>query len=169
MTFYVENEVEAEFPFDVEAVIGSVIGRVLESEAFPYEKVCVNILITDNEGIREYNRDYRDIDKETDVLSFPNLEYPAPADYSEIREGDPEIFDPVTGDLVLGDVILNVDRIRSQAEEYGHSQKRETAFLVAHSLLHLLGYDHMEDEERIVMEEKQEAILESLGITRTEG
>ncbi|MCR4895887.1 MAG: rRNA maturation RNase YbeY [Lachnospiraceae bacterium] len=169
MTFYVENEVEASFSFDAEEVIGTVIRRALESEAFPYENVCVNVLITDNEGIREYNRDYRSIDQATDVLSFPNLEYPAPADYSEIREGDPEVFDPVTGDLVLGDVILNVNRIRSQAAEYGHSEKRETAFLVAHSLLHLLGYDHMEDGERIVMEEKQEAILESLGITRTEG
>jgi probable rRNA maturation factor len=100
------------------------------------------------------------------VLSFPNVEYDTPADFSYVTEHPEDCMDPDTGELVLGDVILNVDRVRSQAKEYNHSERREMAFLVAHSLLHLCGYDHMEDAERLVMEEKQEAVLQKLGITR---
>jgi probable rRNA maturation factor len=169
MTFYVEKETDYDFGFDEQALISQVATRALESEHCPYDEVTVNVLNTDNEGIREYNREYRDIDKETDVLSFPNLDFEEPGvfDLPESRKAD--YFDPDTGELVLGDIILSTDRIRSQAEEYGHSQRREMAFLVAHSILHLCGYDHMEEEARIVMEEKQEAILQSLGITREEG
>ena len=83
---------------------------------------------------------------------------------SEDREAD--YFDPDTGELILGDIIISVDRVKEQAESYGHSQKREFAFLVAHSMLHLCGYDHMEEDEAKVMEAKQEQVLASLGITR---
>ena len=166
MTFYIENETDAEFAFDPREVISAVAEGVLRSEGCPAEEVCVNVLLTDSEGIRAYNRDYRDIDRETDVLSFPNVEYDTPADFSYVTEHPEDCMDPDTGELVLGDVILNVDRVRSQAKEYNHSERREMAFLVAHSLLHLCGYDHMEDAERLVMEEKQEAVLQKLGITR---
>ena len=166
MTFYIENETDAEFAFDPQEVISAVAEGVLRSEGCPAEEVCVNVLLTDSEGIRAYNRDYRDIDRETDVLSFPNVEYDTPADFSYVTEHPEDCMYPDTGELVLGDVILNVDRVRSQAKEYNHSERREMAFLVAHSLLHLCGYDHVEDAERLVMEEKQEAVLQKLGITR---
>ncbi len=165
MTLYAENETDTTFPFDVENLAREVAEEVLKSEGCPYE-VTLNLLLTDNEGIREYNRQYREIDKETDVLSFPNLDFESPAKFEIPREREADYFDPDTGELVLGDIIISVQRVQEQAESYGHSQKREFAFLVAHSMLHLCGYDHMEDGERLVMEEKQEAVLQRLGITR---
>lgn len=169
MTFYIEADegVNARFPFDVEAVARQVAERVLESEGCPYE-ACVNLLLTDNSGIREFNREYRGIDAETDVLSFPNLDGEG-EDFFEIpKDREADYFDPDTGELVLGDIILSVDRVREQAECYGHGTKRELAFLVAHSMFHLCGYDHMEESQAKVMEEKQEAVLSQLGITRDE-
>lgn len=165
MTFYVENETGQDFAFSAEKLTEQVAEAVLQTENCPYE-ISLNVLLTDNEGIREFNREYRNIDAETDVLSFPNLDFEREADFviDENREAD--YFDPDTGELILGDIILNADRVREQAKSYGHSEKREFAFLIAHSMLHLCGYDHMEPAEALVMEEKQEAILEGLGITR---
>ena len=165
MTLYAENETEVTFSFDIEETATKVIEAVLDSEGCPYE-ATVNLLLTDNEGIHAYNKEYRGIDRETDVLSFPNLDFDAPADFSKAEEHEADYFDPDSGELLLGDVIISVDKVKEQAESYGHGQKREFAFLVCHSLLHLCGYDHMEDAERIVMEEKQEKILQELGITR---
>ncbi len=165
MTFYVENETEYTFDFDIEKLVEAVAIQVLDSEKCPYE-AQVNVLVTDNEGIREYNRQFRDIDKETDVLSFPNVDYETPGAFEIDEEQEADYFDPDSGELILGDVILSVDRIREQAENYGHSEKREFAFLVAHSMLHLCGYDHMTEEEAKVMEQRQEAALQALGITR---
>ena len=109
-----------------------------------------------------------DIDKTTDVLSFPNIDWEAPADYENVDEEEFNCssFNPETGLPILGEICLNKDRIISQAGEYGHSVKREFAFLIAHSMLHLLGYDHMEDDEAKVMEEKQKEYLEDLKISR---
>ncbi len=165
MTFYVENETEVTYPFDMEQTVKTVAEAVLNSEGCPYQ-VQINVLLTDNEGIREFNREYRQIDRETDVLSFPNLEYDTPGKFQIRQEQEADCFDPDSGELILGDIILSVDRIASQAQDYGHSLQRELAFLVAHSMLHLCGYDHMESEEAAVMEQKQEQILTSLGITR---
>ncbi|MDE7223955.1 MAG: rRNA maturation RNase YbeY [Acetatifactor sp.] len=165
MTFYVENETEMSYDFSVEQIVRSVAEAVLEEEGCPYE-VQVNVLLTDNEGIREFNRQYRQIDRETDVLSFPNLEYEQPGIFQIRPEQEADCFDLDSGELILGDIILSVDRIAGQAAEYGHSLRRELAFLVAHSMLHLCGYDHMEPEEAAVMERKQEKILTGLGITR---
>lgn len=165
MTLYAENETEVTFPFPVEETATLVIEAVLKSEGCPYD-ATVNLLITDNEGIREYNRQYREIDKETDVLSFPNLDFDAPGDFGKVTDNKADYFDPDSGELILGDVIVSADKVIEQAENYGHDQKREFAFLVAHSMLHLCGYDHMADDERVVMEAKQEAILQGLGITR---
>ena len=165
MTSYIENETNVTFDFSINEVADLVIRQVLDMENCPYE-TQVNILITDNEGIRQYNADYRGIDKETDVLSFPNVDYETPSDFSTLEDSIADYFDPDTDELILGDIILSVDRIKEQAEEYGHSQKREYAFLIAHSMLHLCGYDHMEEEEAKVMEAKQEEILTALGITR---
>lgn len=165
MTFCVENEVEARFPFVLEEVVRQVILGALEWEKCPYE-VQVNVLLTDKEGIREYNRQYRNIDKETDVLSFPNVDYEQPGDFSLVEKNEMAYADPDTGEIYLGDIILCRERISSQAEEYGHSELRELSFLIAHSMLHLLGYDHVEEAEEKIMMEKQEKILDKLGITR---
>ena len=101
------------------------------------------------------------------MLSFPNLEWEAPSDFENLNVEDLEMsVNPETELTILGEICLNKDRIVSQAEEYGHSVKREYDFLIAHSMLHLLGYDHMEEDEAKVMEEKQAAYLENLGIKR---
>ena len=165
MIFCVENEIEADFPFDMEAVAEQVIRKVLEAEKCPYE-VEVNLLITDAEGIRTYNREYREIDRKTDVLSFPGVDYESPSDFSLVQEDESMYLNPDTEELVLGDIVICAARVFSQAEEYGHTPLREFAFLVTHSMLHLLGYDHMEPEEEKVMFARQEEILKELGITR---
>ncbi|MCI7790677.1 MAG: rRNA maturation RNase YbeY [Lachnospiraceae bacterium] len=165
MTFCVENETNQELPFDVEEIVNKVIEKALEQEKCPYE-ASVAVLLTDNEGIHVMNKEYRNIDRPTDVLSFPNVDYEEPADFSGIEDAIEDYFDPETGELCLGDIVISIDKVYEQAREYGHAPLREFAFLVAHSILHLLGYDHMETEEAKVMETKQEEILTSLGITR---
>ena len=167
MTILVENEAKRVLDFDYEEVIKNVVKRVVDTENCPYE-VEVNVLLTNNEEIHEANKDFRNIDRPTDVLSFPMVDYDFPADFSLVNESPEGYLNPETDELLLGDIMVSVDKVYSQAEEYGHGIKREFAFLIAHSMLHLLGYDHMEDEERAVMEAKQEAILETLGITRNE-
>ncbi|MCR5655778.1 MAG: rRNA maturation RNase YbeY [Lachnospiraceae bacterium] len=165
MTFYVENEVNATFPFDVEETVNLVLSSGLSFEKVPYD-ATVNILITDKEGIREYNRTYRDIDKETDVLSFPAVDYDSPCDFSYVKKDPNAYMDMDTNELILGDMILCAERVKEQALEYGHSELREFSFLLTHSLLHLLGYDHMEKEEERIMFAHQEDILKELNITR---
>lgn len=165
MTFYVENETNQELPFDVEDIVDKVIEKALEQEECPYE-VCVSVTLTDDEGIHTINKEFRDIDRPTDVLSFPNVDYKAPADFSGIEDYIEDYFDPETGELCLGDIVVSIDKVYEQAQEYGHAPLREFAFLIAHSMLHLLGYDHMNDDEAKIMETRQEEILTSLGITR---
>ena len=125
----------------------------------------VNLVLTDNEEIKRVNTEFRGIERATDVLSFPMLPFETPADYS-VAEDDESCFDLDSGELLLGDIMISIPKAVEQAEAYGHSVKREYAFLVAHSMLHLLGYDHMVDEERIVMEQKQEKALQQLQIGR---
>jgi probable rRNA maturation factor len=165
MTFYIDNETDIKFPFDIRKTVEDVALAVLEMENCPYE-VQVNLLITDNKGIHGYNKEYRGIDSETDVLSFPNVDFETEAEFDIDENREADYFDPDTGELILGDIIISSDRVIEQAESYGHSTKREFAFLVAHSMLHLCGYDHMEPDEAKVMEEKQENVLKGLGITR---
>jgi len=166
MTFFVENETDSDFGFDPSGLIRTVCERTFSSEGAPVDASCLNVIITDSEGIRELNASYRGIDSPTDVLSFPGLEFDEPSDFNISEDRKADCIDPESGELVLGDIVLNADRIFSQAEEYGHSIKREMAFLLAHSCLHLCGYDHMTEDEEKVMFSKQEAVLESLGITR---
>lgn len=165
MTFCVENETNKELPFDIEEIAAKVIEGALEQEQCPYE-VSVSVLLTDNERIHAMNKEFRDVDRPTDVLSFPNVDYVKPADFSGIEDVIEDYFDPETGELCLGDIVISIDKVYEQAEEYGHAPLREYAFLIAHSMLHLLGYDHMEPEEAKVMETKQEEILAKLGINR---
>ena len=165
MIFYVENETEYKFPFDIEELVAQVADKALETEGCK-ATVEVNVLITDDDGIQEYNRQFRGMDKATDVLSFPNLDFDEKSCFSIPEKKLADYRNPESGNIILGDIILSKDRILSQAQEYGHSIKREFAFLVAHSILHLCGYDHMTNEEAAEMEQKQEQILGSLGITR---
>lgn len=165
MTFYIDKECDIEFSFDIDEVAKLVIEKALSYVKCPYDTE-VNLLITDNEGIQEYNKTYRNIDRETDVLSFPNVDYDIPGDFSYV-EASPETYcDLDSGRLVLGDMIISAPKVKEQAEAYGHSEKREFAFLIVHSMLHLFGYDHMEEEERMVMEKHQTEILNALEIRR---
>ena len=116
MTSYVENETEVSFSFDVKEVADSVIETILEQEGCPYE-VQINLLLTDNEGIRTYNAQFREIDRATDVLSFPNVDYEEPADFSDLEEQEADYFDPDSGELILGDIIISVDKVKGGKKE----------------------------------------------------
>ena len=164
MTAAIENEVQASFDFDWEALIKRCMEGALDIEGCPYE-ASVEVILTDNEGIREINRDTRGIDAPTDVLSFPMAYYESPADFDGLEDQD-DVFDPDSGEYMLGSMMISCEKVRSQALEYGHSEMRELAFLVVHSMLHLMGYDHIEENDRILMEERQRDILDQLGISR---
>ena len=130
----------------------------------PYQ---ISLLFVDNEEIREINRETRNIDRATDVLSFPMLDYPNKKFFKDfyIDYNFDETF--LDGDeLVLGDIVLSLERALEQSEEYNHSYKREVSYLVVHSILHLLGYDHMCDKDKVKMRKREEEILEKLNITR---
>lgn len=165
MTVHFECEVEEPFSFDYKALMRKVIEETLDYVECPYETE-VNVVITDNKQIQEVNAEYRNIDKATDVLSFPMIDFSEPEDFSDLEEEIESYFHPETGELLLGDIMISKEKVLEQAKEYGHSVERELGFLTAHSMLHLCGHDHMEEEERIVMEEKQKAILDRLQITR---
>ncbi len=141
-------------PNDIEQLIEKCTRAALAEEEID-EDAQVSVTLVDNEAIREINREHRDIDRATDVLSFPL--------------GDEDSFDtdPETGAILLGDIVISLERAAEQAKEYGHSFYREVAFLITHSLFHLLGYDHVDSEEdEKLMFSKQEKVLEALGITR---
>lgn len=164
MTIQIDYETGRQLDIDYTALANKVAQQILDSENCPYE-ASVNLVITDNEEIKRVNAEFRSINAPTDVLSFPMIPFETPADYSVVEDQD-EYFDLDTDELLLGDVMISVDRVFSQAEEYGHSTEREFSFLFAHSMLHLLGYDHMEPEEAAVMEAKQAQALKVLGINR---
>lgn len=170
MTLSIENEYEYYDRFcsllkeTPDEIAGKAVEAVLAAENNPYE--CeVDILFTDDASIREINREQRGIDRSTDVLSFPMVEYSSPSCFDGFDDLD-DLFHPESGELLLGDIVISVDHLIAQAEEYGHSPDRELAFLIVHSMLHLHGYDHMEDEERAVMEQRQRIILEAAGYPR---
>ena len=129
---------------------------------FPY---ALSVCIVDQEEMASINEEFRGLAKTTDVLSFPFLSFPNPADFKEAAK-EPGAFHPETGELMLGDIILSADHIIDQAREYGHTRRRELAFLVVHSVLHLIGYDHMEEADRLLMEERQKRILDGGGFKR---
>ena len=165
MTVTIERESEIPLPFSEQEVAEAVISETLDYEDCPYE-VQVNIILTSNEEIQQINLEQRGVDAPTDVLSFPMIEYAYPSDFTVLEADSFDSFDPDTGELILGDIVISVDKVLEQAEKYGHSETRELAFLVAHSMLHLSGYDHMEDEERVEMEAMQSEILERRGYRR---
>ena len=169
MSIYIENENNAKFDFDYEKLIRNVIDESSIYVNCPFE-INVEVTIVDNETIKQINKEQREIDNPTDVLSFPMVDYEEPGNFEFLEDDNNpaifEYFEPDTGELMLGDIVISSEKVYSQAEEYGHSVKRELGFLVAHSMLHLFGYDHMEEDERAVMEAKQSEILDRLGITR---
>ncbi len=157
----IENEQEkAALNDELEALIRSVIDASLEYENCDFD-AQVSVTIVDNQRIREINREMRDIDRATDVLSFPMLYFDENGD---IIDSD---YDMDGDSILLGDIVISAERAIEQAEEFGHSLRREIAFLTVHSMLHLLGYDHVDDPEgERIMFTKQEEILKKLGITR---
>lgn len=164
MTVYFEEEGELKLELDCEQIADTVVEGVLDYENCPYEAE-VNLLLTMNKEIQEINAEFREIDRATDVLSFPMIDFEKTGEF-DFLEADDSYFNCDTGELMLGDIVISKEKVIEQAEEYGHTIKREYAFLIAHSMLHLLGYDHMEEQERLEMEKKQKEILEELGITR---
>lgn len=166
MTISIEDEIQIRIPgTDLEELARKIVEAALDYEGCPYEAE-LSLLLTGNTEIRRINREYRNIDRATDVLSFPMLEYDSPSDFSCAEAEVQGCFNPETGELLLGDIIISMEKVREQAKKYGHSEKREFAFLIAHSMLHLFGYDHMRPEEAKEMENRQEAILHSLNILR---
>ena len=151
MTLQIDYETDREIGIEYEELAKKVVQKVLDMEGCPYDA--------------QVNTEFREIAAPTDVLSFPMIPFETPADYAIVEE-DQSYFDLDTDELLLGDIMISVDKVFAQAEEYGHSVTREFCFLVAHSMLHLLGYDHMTPEEAVVMENKQRTALDELGITR---
>ncbi len=164
MTIDFSCEVKTDFGFDPKEAAQKVIDGVLSHESFDYE-VEVGLLITSPEEVRALNNESRGIDAPTDVLSFPMIDFSDIGDFNDL-ENHEDVFNPETGEAMLGDIVICYDRVLSQAKDYGHSVLREYAFLIAHSMLHLLGYDHINEDERSLMEERQREILDGLGITR---
>ena len=169
MTVYVSVECGAEpaaaFDFDLKRCAEEVLDAFAEELSLPYEAQC-EITVTDDEGILEVNQRERGIGKSTDVLSFPVVQYPDPADFSVLEALSSEAFEPESGELMLGDIMISAEHVIAQSGAYGHSLKREYAFLVTHSLLHLVGFDHMSEPEAEEMEEMQRRILRRCGISR---
>ncbi|MBR1630105.1 MAG: rRNA maturation RNase YbeY [Lachnospiraceae bacterium] len=151
--------------FDTASVLEDVVRASLVSEGFD-DGIQLSVSFVDEEGIRAVNQSFRDIDAPTDVLSFPMLAFSLDEQGERRVLEESKDFDPDSGELMLGDIVLCIPKVLAQAEEYGHSIKREYAFLLAHSMLHLLGYDHIESEEREEMEARQREILQRLSIER---
>lgn len=165
MTICIEAETEVAFPFDYKELANKVISYTMEREDFPFEAE-INLTLVDEPTILQINQEYRKIERSTDVLSFPMIEYEQAGDFSGIEENIEDNFNPDTGEALLGDIVICVPKVYAQAEEFGHSVEREFAFLIVHSMLHLFGYDHMTPDEAAFMENKQREILKEMNILR---
>ena len=165
MIVYLEKETRIDLGLDYQAIASDVADEVLRQEQV--KAACeISLLLVNDASIREINREQRGTDKATDVLSFPMIEFTTPG---KLPRALRSCRNPETGNVMLGDIVISLQKVREQAKKYGHSEKREFAFLVAHSCLHLLGYDHVASEEEFaVMDRKQESVLNALGITRDE-
>ena len=150
MTIYFEEGQDV--ADEMRTTMEKAAARCLELEGLSDERVEISVTFVESEEIRSLNREYRDNDKVTDVLSFPQFD-----DLNEI---------PDFGEICLGDVVICKERAEEQAEEFGHSFEREIIYLFTHSILHLLGYDHMEDDEKKEMRQREEEVMEYLGIGR---
>ncbi len=158
MAVYIENQAKTRFNFHYKVVIEKAIKTVMEEKNIP-EGLDVNVMIVSPEEIKSINNETRNIDNVTDILSFPYFEYDEPGIFDEEKNEWNE-------EDILGDIVVCGDKVKSQAEEYGHSEKRELAFLIVHSMLHITGYDHIEEADAEVMEAEQKRIMDILGISR---
>lgn len=138
-------------------IIETVIGQAFKVENIDKINLYINIVLTNPKNIKRINKEYRNIEKETDVLSFPMFEK---EEIENMKKNGNNIED------VLGDIVISVERVKEQAEEYEHSFEREFAYMLVHGFYHLMGYDHMEEEEKRVMREKEERVLSLLNIQR---
>lgn len=145
---------------EYEKIIEKVVKKCFETEKLENSKLCISIILTTPETIRKINKNYRDIDKETDVLSFPMFEKDELDQKIEHNNFDHED--------VLGDIVISIERVKGQAKEYGHSFEREFSYMIVHGFYHLMGYDHIKKEDKIKMRPKEEKVLNDLGIRRDE-
>lgn len=135
-------------------ILNKVLEECFQAEGLKDKNLYINIVLTNPENIRKINKEYRNIDKETDVLSFPMFEK---EELEEIKNLNQDI---------LGDVVISIDRVKEQSIEYGHSFERELSYMVVHGFYHLMGYDHMEESDKILMRQKEENILQKLRILK---
>lgn len=145
---------------EYEKIIKKVIEQCFKEENLEKSKLYISITLTTPEHIQEINKQYRNVDKATDVLSFPMFEKEEIEE--KIKNQNFEHED------VLGDIVISIEKVRGQAEEYGHSFEREFAYMIVHGFYHLMGYDHIKEEDKIIMRPKEEAVLMKLGIRRDE-
>lgn len=165
MNISIENESGLNYPEEFNQIISRIVNASVDFLKCPYE--CqVDVTLVNDEQIHEINLENRNIDRATDVLSFPMMDFNQPNDLSLVEANPQDYFDPESGELLMGDIVISLEHVSAQAKEYNHSERREIAFLTAHSCLHLFGYDHMTDEERLEMEKLQEEILQKEGFTR---
>ena len=144
---------------ELEKIIQKVVEQCFKEEKIEKSKMYISITLTDPKNIREINKQFRNIDQETDVLSFPMYEKNELEEL--IKDGRFEHED------VLGDIVISIDKVKRQAIEYGHSFERELSYMVVHGFYHLMGYDHIKNEDKIIMTPKEEKVLSKLGIERT--
>ena len=143
-----------------EEIIKKVVQQCFKEENMEDSKLYISITLTTPEHIHEINKQYRNVDRATDVLSFPMFEKDELDE--KIKNNDFEHED------VLGDIVISIEKVEEQAKEYGHSFEREFAYMLVHGFYHLMGYDHIEDDDKVVMRKKEEIVLNKLGITRDE-
>lgn len=143
---------------DWEKIVKRVLDKCFEEEGLLDSKLIITITFTTPEEIRKINKKYRKIDRATDVLSFPMFEKD---ELDEKIKNKDFLYEDV-----LGDIIISIDKVREQAEEYGHSFERELSYMLVHGFYHLMGYDHIEEEDKKIMRPKEEKILKELKITR---
>ncbi len=165
MIVYFEDEAGIPFDFDMEEQLDKVVSFVRDHVKCPYD-IEISVTMVDRPSIREMNAQFREMDRPTDVLSFPMMEYDRPLDFEGEAFKSSISLSPDTEELILGDIVLCSEVMKEQAAEYGHSELREFSFLVVHSMLHLFGYDHIEERDRMEMEKEQKAIMGLLGISR---
>ena len=141
-------------------IIKRVIEQCFKEEKIEKSKLYISITLTNPEHIHEINKQYRNVDRATDVISFPMFEKTEIDE--KIKNNDFEHED------VLGDIVISIEKVEEQAKEYGHSFEREFAYMLVHGFYHLMGYDHIEDDDKVIMRKKEEIVLNKLGITRDE-
>lgn len=154
MTIYVDNRTTFQWSQKWQDIVEKCVWTSIDYEDF--EKECeISISIVTNDEIQSINKEFRNIDKATDVLSFPQLSFEE-GEFADVNEKN---------EIILGDIVISIEKAKEQAQEYGHSLEREIAFLTVHSMLHLMGYDHMEQQEEKEMIQKQKEILQQAGFT----